>query len=391
MNEFEIITPTNSDERGCQLSIRVKNSDKNLFKAITKRGVIADWREPDVIRVAPVPLYNSFSDVCKFVEILKELFDKAMKKLPHTETDEDFDEHFESDVWLEAAKEICRRHRISFDEIKRAASSDHVVFLIDESLVLKFFRPFRRCFERETNSLEFVGGKTVFKIPEIVHTGEIENFRYAVTTQIPGASVTRADWLKLPEKTQIEFLSKLALGFKQIHELCPDRFACDWAEFVKDRAGTFIERQIAHGVNAKVIESLPEFIETNLKLVPINGKTVFMHSDVHFGNLRIFETGKGWQISGLFDFADSRRGFFEYDFLAVGVLMIQGQGALQREFFKAYGYAENDLDETMRKRLMMLTMLYETSDLRRYALRLKPEAVDLSLEELEKGIWSFAN
>ncbi len=69
---ISVITPSNPEERGCQLSIRVKNADKNLFKAITEKGVIADWREPDVIRVAPVPLYNSFLDVWKFVEILKD-------------------------------------------------------------------------------------------------------------------------------------------------------------------------------------------------------------------------------------------------------------------------------------------------------------------------------
>jgi kynureninase len=70
-DRIEIITPSDPDERGCQLSIRVKNADKSLFKKITERGVIADWREPDVIRVAPVPLYNSFTDVWKFVGILK--------------------------------------------------------------------------------------------------------------------------------------------------------------------------------------------------------------------------------------------------------------------------------------------------------------------------------
>ena len=65
-----IITPK---KRGCQLSIRVKYGDRKLFDMITKKGVIADWREPDVIRVAPVPLYNSFTDVFKFYLILKEL------------------------------------------------------------------------------------------------------------------------------------------------------------------------------------------------------------------------------------------------------------------------------------------------------------------------------
>ncbi len=68
---ISVITPSNPDERGCQLSIRVKNSDKTLYKALSDRGVIADWREPDVIRVAPVPLYNSFTDVYKFTEVLK--------------------------------------------------------------------------------------------------------------------------------------------------------------------------------------------------------------------------------------------------------------------------------------------------------------------------------
>lgn len=68
---ISVITPTDPIERGCQLSIRVKNSDKNLFKAISAKGVMADWREPDVIRVAPVPLYNSFADAFHFAEILK--------------------------------------------------------------------------------------------------------------------------------------------------------------------------------------------------------------------------------------------------------------------------------------------------------------------------------
>lgn len=70
-DRISIITPTDPAQRGCQLSIRVKNADKSLFDAITARGVIADWREPDVIRVAPVPLYNTVEDVEKFAEILK--------------------------------------------------------------------------------------------------------------------------------------------------------------------------------------------------------------------------------------------------------------------------------------------------------------------------------
>jgi kynureninase len=68
---IKIITPQNPEERGCQLSIQVKNADKSLHHKLTQAGVISDWRDPDVIRCAPVPLYNSFQDVYHLVDTLK--------------------------------------------------------------------------------------------------------------------------------------------------------------------------------------------------------------------------------------------------------------------------------------------------------------------------------
>jgi kynureninase len=69
--KFQILTPSDSKQRGCQLSIRTWQNGKQLFERITKAGIIADWREPGVIRVAPVPLYNTFEDVFRFAEIFK--------------------------------------------------------------------------------------------------------------------------------------------------------------------------------------------------------------------------------------------------------------------------------------------------------------------------------
>ncbi|RDK84658.1 kynureninase [Marinirhabdus gelatinilytica] len=70
---INIITPRNKEDRGCQLSIQVKNADKALHTKLTQAGVISDWREPDVIRVAPAPLYNNFEDVWEFVQRLKKI------------------------------------------------------------------------------------------------------------------------------------------------------------------------------------------------------------------------------------------------------------------------------------------------------------------------------
>lgn len=70
--EVRIITPTKAEQRGCQISIAVPGKGRAVFEKLSKNGVTADWREPDVIRLAPVPLYNSFEDVYQFGQLLSQ-------------------------------------------------------------------------------------------------------------------------------------------------------------------------------------------------------------------------------------------------------------------------------------------------------------------------------
>lgn len=72
---YKLLTPANPNERGCQLSLFMIQNGKKVFERLPGAGVIADWREPNVMRLAPVPLYNSFEDVFRFAEI----FIKALK------------------------------------------------------------------------------------------------------------------------------------------------------------------------------------------------------------------------------------------------------------------------------------------------------------------------
>jgi kynureninase len=67
---LKILTPSNPEERGCQLSLTLAEGGRRIFEMLTSAGVVCDWREPDCIRVAPVPLYNSYADVFKFARVL---------------------------------------------------------------------------------------------------------------------------------------------------------------------------------------------------------------------------------------------------------------------------------------------------------------------------------
>lgn len=71
--DFEILTPSNQEERGCQLSVYLHGQGRELFERLMKNGVITDWREPNVIRLAPAPFYCSFEDMYEFGQILKQL------------------------------------------------------------------------------------------------------------------------------------------------------------------------------------------------------------------------------------------------------------------------------------------------------------------------------
>jgi kynureninase len=73
--DVQVITPRDDAHRGCQLSLRIASGaarGRHVFAALSARGVICDWRAPDVIRVAPVPLYNRFEDAWHFAQALGE-------------------------------------------------------------------------------------------------------------------------------------------------------------------------------------------------------------------------------------------------------------------------------------------------------------------------------
>lgn len=75
--DFHILTPRDPEARGCQLSINVTHNARQVYEGLQARGVVCDWREPNCIRVAPVPLYNTFEDVARFAEIFSEELNRA--------------------------------------------------------------------------------------------------------------------------------------------------------------------------------------------------------------------------------------------------------------------------------------------------------------------------
>jgi kynureninase len=77
---IHILTPENEQAHGCQVSLVFPSNGKLLFDRLTEKGIIADWREPDVIRMAPVPMYNRFEDIYEFGRILEKAIEKTVER-----------------------------------------------------------------------------------------------------------------------------------------------------------------------------------------------------------------------------------------------------------------------------------------------------------------------
>lgn len=314
--------------------------------------------------------------------------------LPVITDSADYNRHFNSDVWQHAARVICARHRLAYSTLRRSPLGENIIFFIDERFVIKIYAPLRGQFEREAAALEFARtARLSIETPEVVHMGELEGWQYVVMTHLSGLPM-REVWAEMKEREQLEIVSRLGRAMRELHaHAAPlSRVALnrDWSGFVARQARESVERQRACGASLQWLESLPAFLSARLELLPTVYRPVLLHGDVHPGNVLLKERSGRWQVAGLFDFGDSFCGFHEYEFVAPCVLMVQGRRELQREMLLAYGYSEAELDLNLRARLMLLAVLYECSDLRKYALRLAPEAIQLTLDELEAAIWTFA-
>ncbi len=312
-------------------------------------------------------------------------------KLPVVTDATDYNLHFNDDVWRQAAAMICARHNLFYENLGRSQQGENIIFFVDQRFIIKIFVPFRENHLRETAALEYAQGKLSIKTPELVHTGGVDGWSYLVMTQLAGHA-SREVWATIGRHDRLEIISRLGAAMSELHThdapLQTD-LNRDWHGFVERQAQTSVERQRACNASPEWLESLPAYIAERVELLPVHHKQVFLHGDIHAGNVLLAEEGGRWHITGLIDFGDSLCGYHEYEFVAPGVLMAQGNPELQRAMLLAYGYEESQLDLNLRARLMLLTILYECSNLPKYALRLAPEAAHLTLSELESAIWKF--
>jgi hygromycin-B 7''-O-kinase len=263
-----------------------------------------------------------------------------------------------SELWLPALRAICARHGLDAEPLEAfGPAGTHVCFAAGRDHVVKLFAPFwPRDFAVESACAEVVRGLGV-ESPEIVASGELEGWPYLVLRRLAGERLDRA-WPRLDARSREVIAGELGAFAARLHALSLrglDALPRDWEGFVHAQRERCLEHHRAHGADEAWLAATRGFLERALDPSP---RRVPLHADLCDDNLLVREAGGRARLVAVLDFADARVGDPEYEFAGPSLFLASPDGSLQRACLRAYGYAEQDLDERLALRLTAWVLLH---------------------------------
>jgi hygromycin-B 7''-O-kinase len=210
--------------------------------------------------------------------------------------------------------------------------------------------------------------------------GEQDGWGYILMSRLPGVPLDTV-WDRVPDRDQLA--GDLGETIAALHEVQPPEIAGwwpdDWPAFVARQREQVVGEQLGLGLPQAWADQIPGILDE--VALPIRAP-VLLHTEVMREHLLVTEGhGGAWRLSGLIDFEPAMRGDCEYEWAAVGAFVAEGDGAFLARVLTTYGYSRDQLDRTLRRRLLAWLLLHRYSNLAWYLSRL-PEPDRPTLEAL---------
>ncbi len=251
-------------------------------------------------------------------------------------------------------------------------------------LVLKLFPPVAGWpdYRIEAEVLAAVRGRLPTATPRVHVAGEQDGWGYLLMNRLPGLPLEGV-WDQVPAGDRHQLAGDLGETIAALHEVPPPVIAGwwpdDWPAFVARQRAAVVSEQLGLGLPRAWADQIPGFLdEVALQM----GPPVLLHTEVMREHLLVTEGhGGAWRLSGLIDFEPAMRGDREYEWAAFGAFVAEGDGAFLGRTLTAYGYPRDQLDRTLRRRLLAWLLLHRYSNLAWYLSRM-PEPDRPTLDSL---------
>ena len=215
--------------------------------------------------------------------------------------------------------------------------------------------------------------------------GEHDGWGYVLMSRLSGVPLDAA-WGQIPAGNRDGLASQLGETIAALHQLpppdIPGWWPGDWPAFVASRRAECVAEQRGLGLPASWAGQLAGFLD---QVVLPSGPPVLLHTEVMRQHLLVGEgPGGRWRLCGLVDFEPAMRGEREYEFVAVGVFVAEGDARFLTRTLTAYGYPRDQLGPELRRRLLAWGILHRYSHLAGWMRRL-PEPARSTLQALADG------
>ena len=292
--------------------------------------------------------------------------------------------------FLPVALEIAHGHGMPTADPHVFSTGTNLVIGLGNDVILKIFPPiYRSQFVSERASLIRLRGRLGLPIPEIVFEGERDGWPYLVITRLSG-TVASEVWPTLPEDQKERVLGQIGATIAEVQRVPVGELALiepRWDRFIAAQIEGCRARHTRLGLPAKFLNGLDDLLREVPMLIPLHAPPVILVGEYIPENFLVSRDGAGWRLSGLFDFSDVMTGWGEYDLLGPSAFMTAGMPRRVQSLLGGFGYAAADIDATLKRRLMALTLLHRASDpVRHICIEGWQEKAD-DLFELQDLIW----
>ncbi len=210
-------------------------------------------------------------------------------------------------VWLPAIRTICQRHHIPTSGLKRTVLGTHVVFYVGDCIVKLYCRFWPEDYTAEMACLSNLSG---LPIPQLVATGELEEWPYLIMTIVAGIPTGKV-WHTLDVEQKTAIMRDLGSFVRELHSRpCIVELPSDWRGFLRARAvGLRAHHQLSDGG----LSWVRDFVEP---IFASTAQPVVLNCDLTCDHVLVVQSGEKWSFSGIIDFGDAMIGHPYYDFTA---------------------------------------------------------------------------
>jgi hygromycin-B 7''-O-kinase len=292
--------------------------------------------------------------------------------------------------WLPAVIEIARSHALPCESPEAFATGTNLVVALNQRLILKLFPPMLRSqFISEQTALSQLSGRLSVPIPEIVCSGEREQWSYLVITRLEGILGTQA-WPLLPERQKETVLGQIGATIAEVQRAPIGELALlepNWGQFIQQQIEGCRGRHQRLGLPQRYLADLDDLLRQAATLIPMNAAPVILTGEYIPENLLLSCRSGDWKLSGLIDFGDVMTGWGEYDLLGPSAFMTAGMPRRVHSLFRGFGYLDADINEVLTRRLLILMLLHRASDpVRHICIEGWQDKAD-TLADLERLLW----